>query len=151
MKYFVATKPYLRSPLRYFTIRNGYGAPRIIAFANKDTAQKFKDFLVFHRNTAGEWPCVDASACTYVADINNISNTVTTLRQHSIAEIGKHINIIGWSNIEYDTLVKYNVPIITSKKFVFDENTGSLQMHIAEIGQYSVDMGLLRSSLEHLI
>ena len=138
MRFCVVTKPFIKSPMRYYHIRNTYGAPRLLTFCEKETAMTFKRYLVHHRSTYGCWPDFDASQ-QHNKELQQQGNS------HSEDSISKHVHIIGWDD---DTIC---IPYVTSKRFEHNKEHESVYMHASEECDYFSDVSLARSRLEYLL
>jgi len=135
MKYFVVTKPFVKSQCRYFTMKNKMGASRILAFDSKELATSFKKYAVYHRSAFGSWPVLDASN----TDSVHLSSEKCKLTQL----VDKHVHVIGWEDVDF------SVPFITGTFFKFDEEL-NVHLRLTENTNAEIDLAKTRCMLEKL-
>ena len=112
MKYFVVTKPFLKSPFRYYGMINNVGAPRTIAFKEKLHAESFRNFIIEYRSKHHEWPKINPVDRSFHHQ-NNVP-----LKKHSIESLSRHVHVIGWDDKQIEE-TKHNIHILSCCHFSF--------------------------------
>tara|TARA_B110000046_G_C12908181_1_gene361655 strand:+ start:191 stop:601 length:411 start_codon:yes stop_codon:yes gene_type:complete len=130
----------IHSRRRYFTIKNNNGAPRIVAFYERQNAMEFQNFLVTHRAFKGYWPVVDASGIykkkSYITDT-----------KVNVANINKLISIEPLDENIYQHL---NVNIALCHHFAFNLNNEAITFQATEYIHKKEHLDEYRERLELL-
>lgn len=145
MLYFVATKPFKRSTMRYFCAKNTYGASRFLSFCNKDDAKRFKEYVVYYRHKYNKWPVVDGSVTKEMYEC--VQNQPIDRNK-----IEKHVLVVGWDGENVAQACMSNgVSLIETQSFYFDETTNTMKLKARDIPVDHVDFGTLRCTFERLV
>ena len=143
MKYLIATKPFKKSPCRYYGMLNEVGAPRTIAFGNKIHAETFRRYMIDYRCKHHEWPKIDASENAFLYQIS------TPLRTHTSEAVSKHLSVVGWDD-EYFESENHNVNFLCCTDFSYTKQDLFFALKGVEIYK-NTNTSQMRFNLENQI
>lgn len=142
MRYFVATKPFLSSPFRYFTMLNNIGCSRVISFSNREHANSFREYVILHKHKYNTWPIIDAS--------DNKTYSVKTDSLFPKHVIEKHVHIIGWNEEDVQDVCS-TVNVINATYFDYNETNNTMSLRVFDEGIDCRDISKFRLKLEHYL
>ena len=144
MKYLVGIKTLKTSPYKYFTMKNKSGVSRLIAFSERNTAEKFKDYISQYRFKYNVWPQLDATLSeSYVHD--------SCSSKHSLEKINRLLNVVETDEEYLIALsVQHNVDSIITNSFEYSyDDTSKIKMKGYDQSLIK-DINLFRINLEYL-
>ena len=122
-------------------MKNKSGCSRIIAFCNREHAEQFREYVIYHRSHFNMWPIVDAS--------NSVTYTEKQTPNPTVERISKHVLISSMNDDDVDTAQHVN--FVHATHFEYNKETNVLSLKGYEDFVQKIDIEKIRSTLERYL